>query len=322
MIQARRLQEADYRGERFRDWHKELKGANDLLTLTQPAVIATIHRDFLQAGADIIATNTFNSNSISMADYGLEAHVPGVESGSREARKIRGGRGQRGDGTDAFRRGRARAHEPYGVAVARRAGPGVPQRPLRRPRLDVYGGDPGADRRWRRYPADRDDFRHTQREGRDLRGAFRVGSGRHRLADHDLGNDHRCVRPHAVGTDDRSFLEFRASRAPHRHRLELRAGREATATVRRGAVAHRRYVCRHISECRLAECVWRVRGQCRTDGGNARRVRGERISESRGRLLRHHARAYPRDRANGGGACAASPFRRCRFVCGSPASSR
>ena len=85
MIQARRLREADYRGERFRDWRKELKGANDLLTLTQPAVITTIHRDFLQAGADIIATNTFNSNSISMADYGLEALVPEL---NREAARL------------------------------------------------------------------------------------------------------------------------------------------------------------------------------------------------------------------------------------------
>ena len=89
MIQACRLQEADYRGERFRDWHKELKGANDLLTLTQPAVIATIHRDFLQAGADIIATNTFNSNSISMADYGLEAIVPELNwEAARLARSV------------------------------------------------------------------------------------------------------------------------------------------------------------------------------------------------------------------------------------------
>jgi 5-methyltetrahydrofolate--homocysteine methyltransferase len=71
MIQARRLTEADYRGARFSEWPRELKGANDLLTLTQPAVIAGIHRAYLEAGADVICTNTFNSNSTSLGDYAL-----------------------------------------------------------------------------------------------------------------------------------------------------------------------------------------------------------------------------------------------------------
>ncbi|MGA1461674.1 MAG: methionine synthase [Steroidobacteraceae bacterium] len=75
MIQRHRLQEADYRGERFADWSRDLKGANDLLTLTRPAVIADIHRQYLEAGADIIETNTFNANEPSLADYGLEALV-------------------------------------------------------------------------------------------------------------------------------------------------------------------------------------------------------------------------------------------------------
>ena len=74
MIQQRKLTEADFRGERFRDWRgKELKGNNDLLNLTQPAIIQEIHRQYLEAGADIIETNTFNSQSISLADYGLES---------------------------------------------------------------------------------------------------------------------------------------------------------------------------------------------------------------------------------------------------------
>jgi len=72
-IQAFRLSEAEFRGERFADHPKDLRGNNDLLVLTQPQVIAQIHRSFLDAGADIIETNTFNSTSISQADYGLEA---------------------------------------------------------------------------------------------------------------------------------------------------------------------------------------------------------------------------------------------------------
>ena len=72
MIQRRGLTEADFRGERFRDHAKDLKGDNDSLSLTQPDVIAQIHDEYLEAGADIIETNTFNANAISQADYGLE----------------------------------------------------------------------------------------------------------------------------------------------------------------------------------------------------------------------------------------------------------
>ena len=77
MLQRHRLQEADYRGTatspRFADWPTDLKGNNDLLVLTQPELVADVHRQYLAAGADILETNTFNANAISMADYGMEA---------------------------------------------------------------------------------------------------------------------------------------------------------------------------------------------------------------------------------------------------------
>ncbi len=73
MIQAQRLGEEDYRGERFKAWLCDLRGNNDLLCLTQPYLIADIHRQYLKAGADIIETNTFNANRVSLADYGMEA---------------------------------------------------------------------------------------------------------------------------------------------------------------------------------------------------------------------------------------------------------
>jgi len=73
MIQRHKLEEKDYRGERFADWASDLKGNNDLLCLTQPEIIEGIHREYLEAGADIIETNTFNSQAISMADYHMEA---------------------------------------------------------------------------------------------------------------------------------------------------------------------------------------------------------------------------------------------------------
>jgi 5-methyltetrahydrofolate--homocysteine methyltransferase len=75
VIQSYQLGEADYRGERFRDSPRDLKGNNDLLVLTRPEVIGEIHRRYLESGADIIETNTFNSNATSQADYGLEQHV-------------------------------------------------------------------------------------------------------------------------------------------------------------------------------------------------------------------------------------------------------
>jgi 5-methyltetrahydrofolate--homocysteine methyltransferase len=74
-IQSHRLDEAAYRGERFADWSRDLKGNNDLLVLTRPALIADIHRRYLEAGADIIETNTFNASAPSQADYGTEQFV-------------------------------------------------------------------------------------------------------------------------------------------------------------------------------------------------------------------------------------------------------
>ena len=73
MIQRHTLEEAHFRGERFADWHTDLKGNNDLLSLTQPDIICDIHRAYLEAGADIIETNTFNSTQVSQADYQMEA---------------------------------------------------------------------------------------------------------------------------------------------------------------------------------------------------------------------------------------------------------
>src|SRR4249919_3363367 len=73
MVQRRKLTEADFRGERFKSHPKDLKGNNDVLVLTRPDVIADIHAEYLDAGADIIETNTFSSTSVSQGDYGLEA---------------------------------------------------------------------------------------------------------------------------------------------------------------------------------------------------------------------------------------------------------
>ena len=72
MIQRHKLGEADYRGERFAEWPSDLKGNNDLLVITQPQIIGGIHAEYLEAGADILETNSFNANAISLSDYGMQ----------------------------------------------------------------------------------------------------------------------------------------------------------------------------------------------------------------------------------------------------------
>jgi 5-methyltetrahydrofolate--homocysteine methyltransferase len=84
MIQGHALDEAAYRGSRFADHDRDLKGDNDLLSLVQPALIEAIHADFLAAGADIITTNSFNATAVSQADYQLEAEVPAINRAAAE----------------------------------------------------------------------------------------------------------------------------------------------------------------------------------------------------------------------------------------------
>ena len=85
MIQGYQLEEADYRGEHFASHRCDVKGNNDLLCLTQPQIIEQIHREYLEAGADILETNTFNATRIAMADYAMENLVPQI---NREAARI------------------------------------------------------------------------------------------------------------------------------------------------------------------------------------------------------------------------------------------
>ncbi|HEY1991005.1 MAG TPA: homocysteine S-methyltransferase family protein, partial [Gammaproteobacteria bacterium] len=102
MIQERKLEEADFRGERFKSHPKDLKGNNDLLTLTRPDVIREIHRAYLEAGADIVETNTFNSTSISQADYGMEALAYELNREGARIAKLETAAVQQADGRRRF----------------------------------------------------------------------------------------------------------------------------------------------------------------------------------------------------------------------------
>src|SRR5687768_12768192 len=92
-IQKLALDEAAFRGARFKDWHRDLRGNNDLLNLTRPGAIEAIHDAYLAAGADIIETNTFNSTRIALADYGLEEFARELnETGARRSEERRVGK--------------------------------------------------------------------------------------------------------------------------------------------------------------------------------------------------------------------------------------
>jgi 5-methyltetrahydrofolate--homocysteine methyltransferase len=87
MIQRHKLEEADYRGDRFKDWHTDVKGNNDLLSITQPDIIQGIHELYLEAGADIIETNTFSSTLIAQADYDMQALAYEMNTASAKCAK-------------------------------------------------------------------------------------------------------------------------------------------------------------------------------------------------------------------------------------------
>ncbi len=103
MIQMRKLEESDFRGERFADWCKDLKGNNDLLNLTRPEVIRDIHLAYLEAGADIIETNTFNAQAVSLADYDMVSLAAELaEAGGRVAREAADAYMERHPGANAW----------------------------------------------------------------------------------------------------------------------------------------------------------------------------------------------------------------------------
>jgi 5-methyltetrahydrofolate--homocysteine methyltransferase len=102
MIQRLKLTEEDYRGERFKDWQIDLKGNNDLLSLTQPEIIKTIHQQYLEVGSHIIETNTFNSTTISMGDYQMQELVSELNIASAQLARQAADEAQANDGIARF----------------------------------------------------------------------------------------------------------------------------------------------------------------------------------------------------------------------------
>jgi 5-methyltetrahydrofolate--homocysteine methyltransferase len=188
MVQRYQLTEEQFRGERFRDFHRDLRGNNDLLTLTHPEVIRAIHSEYLEAGADILETNTFNSTSISQADYELGHNVAELNfEAAKLAREVADGFSARTPGKPRF--------------VAGVLGPMNRTLSLS-PDVNDPGFAPSASTGARRlqvpsiaHPRRLDccwwnDLRHAEREGGAGRDRRVLPGGRHPHPDHDLRNDH------------------------------------------------------------------------------------------------------------------------------------
>ena len=205
-------------------------------------------------------------------------------------------------GPAALRRRRARPHQPDRVDLPGRQRPGRPQRHLRRAGRGVPRGGQRPRRRRRRPAAGRDDLRHPQREGGDLRPRDALRGARPALAGHHLRHHHRRQRAHPVRPDHRGVLELRAPRparspsASTARSVPPRCGRTSPS-------------CRGWPTCFVscypnagpAQRVRRVRRDAGGDGRRARPVRRRRPGQHRRRLLRHHPRAHPRDRRRGAG---------------------
>ena len=198
MIQREGLGEADYRGGRFAAWPRDLKGNNDLLVLTRPDVIRGIHEAYLEAGADILETNSFNANRVSLADYGMEALAFELnETAARLARAC-------ADDWTARTPDRPRFVAGVLGPTNRTASisPDVNDPGFRNVRFDdlvtayaeaargLIDGRGGS-------AADRDRVRHPQRQGRGVRLRAGVRRGRRPAAGDDLRHHHRPVRQDA-----------------------------------------------------------------------------------------------------------------------------
>ncbi len=167
MIQSYRLEEGDFRGERFADWPSDLKGNNDLLVLSQPDVIKAIQNAYLEAGADILETNTFNATSIAMADYHMESLSAEINyQAACLARACADEWTARTPDKPRFVAGVLGPTNRTASISPDVNDPGVPQRHLRRaggglPRIDARAGGGR-----RRPDPDRNHLRHPQRQGR------------------------------------------------------------------------------------------------------------------------------------------------------------
>ena len=295
------------RGERFRDHPVAVKNNLDLLVLTRPRLISDIHHAYLEAGADIIETNTFAATAIAQADFNLESLA--YELNVAGARLAREAADQWSDRTPDRPRFVAGAIGPTNRTLS--ISPDVNNPAFR------------ADTFARVREAYRDQVRGLIDGGADLlllETIFDTLNAKAAIAgmldEFDARgvelpvmisvDDHRPERTHAVGADPRRVLRLDPARAAVQRGHQLRVRRQPDAAVRRRTVAHRRRVRLVPSQRRPAKRLRRVRRGAAGNGSTASRVRRGRRSQHRRRLLRHDARSHPGD-SRGGRRTAASP---------------
>ena len=237
IIQRHHLTEADFRGERFIKHERDLRGDNEVLVLTRPDVIASIHDAYFAAGADLVETNTFGATAIAQADYGLEALA--YELNRQAAQLARGAAEEWTERNPARPRFVAGAIGPTNKTLS--LSPDVNDPGFRAVTFDAMKAafadqvrgllDGGVD-----LLALRDLHRHPQPEGRPGRDRGGLRGDRAPGPAHHLGDHHRPERPHPVGPDHRGVLHLDRTRPAACGGAQLRAGGPGDAPLRRGAV--------------------------------------------------------------------------------------
>ena len=254
MIQREGLSEEDYRGERFADWPSDLRGNNDLLSLTNPTIIEGIHRAYLEAGADLVETNTFNAQRISLADYDMadlayEMNLAAARLARRACDAVAAETGR-----PRWVMGALGPDDPHRVDLPGRQRPRRPQRHLRPARRGLHRAGARPRRRRRRRPHRRDDLRHPQRQGGDLRArdalrGARAGAGRSSSPGTITDASGRTLS----GQVTEAFWNSVRHARPLVVGPQLRPRRRRAAPLHRRAVAHRRLLRVGLPQRRAAQ---------------------------------------------------------------------
>ena len=325
MLQGYGLGEAEFRGARFADHPRDLRGANDLLSLTRPDVVARDPRPLPGR------RRGHHQHQHLQRHAHLHGRLrPGAVRGGDEPRvRAPGARWPRTPRRPPIPEGRPRWVMGSLGPTNRTASlspdvndPGARERRLRGARERLPGGG-ARTRGGRRGPAGhRDHLRHAQRQGRHLRRGVALGGAGLPTAAHHQRHHHRPLRADALGPDGGRLLEQRAARAAAGRRPQLRPGRPAAAALRPGAGRPRRHVPLALPQRRPAQRLRRVRRGPGGHGRHPRRPGRRRRPQHRGRLLRHGAGAHGchrRRRARPGAARAAG--RRAAHAPGRPGAA-
>ena len=256
MIQSYRLQEEDYRGQRFKDYPHLLKGNNDLLSITQPHIIHEIHLTYLKAGADFIETNSFNSTAISLADYHMSDLAYEFNVAARKACKA--------SSADMLKIAPDKPRFVIGILgpTNRTASisPDVNDPGFRNITFDLLCEsymeatrglvDGGVDAIMIETIFD------TLNCKAAIFAVEKYFDDRQALAGDDLRDDHRCKRQDAIRTNHTSILAFSETYQTIEHWIKLRIRRGCIAPIYSRISKNCRCLYEPASQCRITKCIW------------------------------------------------------------------